>query len=176
MSRSPVRLWEAAPEMFAYFLEAAILGIIHMTSVAVVFISTHHILFKALLVGFLGSAAYVTALNYKFVGLNDKNRSVVIAPFCKEAGKIGFLRSFWYCMVGGFIAVIFQYDVPNFVAVQCLILGITWPAIVSQFLSGRMVEASREEIDSLSKPASFVGDHWRERFDALRREVKGKID
>ena len=101
-------------------------------------------------VGGLGSAAYITALYFKFIGDSDDNRSIIFAPFCKKTtNDTHILKCIWYCVIGGFIAVVFQFDVPNFVAVQSLILGATWPAIVSQFLSGRMASPSKQEIEKL---------------------------
>jgi hypothetical protein len=115
----------------------------------------HSKLVLAFLVGSLGSAAYITALYYKFIGDNDENRSIIIKPFCNPySNYIDGRKCIWYCAVGGCIAVVFQFDVPTFVAVQSLILGATWPAIVSQFLSGRMAAPSPKELDSLSKPRS----------------------
>jgi hypothetical protein len=103
-------------------------------------------------VGSIGSAAYITALYFKFIGDTDNNRKIVIGPFMKRYREdVSFWKCVWYCCVGGFIAVIFQFDVPNFVAVQCLILGATWPAIVSQFLSGRMANPHPKEIEDLLK-------------------------
>ncbi|MBP9718944.1 MAG: hypothetical protein KBD46_00580, partial [Candidatus Levybacteria bacterium] len=99
----------------------------------------------AFLVGFLGSVGYVTALHFKFVGGADKNREIIIKPFYSSSSFLTFFKHFWYCLIGGLIALIFQIDVPNFVGIQSLILGATWPAIVSQFLSGRLVSLSDEE-------------------------------
>lgn len=102
------------------------------------------------LVGFLGSAAYITALNFKFIGESDRHRKFVIGPFLQQySNQISKSKCFWYCIIGGSVAVVFQYDVPNFVAVQSLILGATWPAVVSQFLSGRMTGPSAAEISDL---------------------------
>jgi len=107
----------------------------------------------AFLVGFLGSGAYITALYFKFIGDNDQNRSIIFQPFCQiYSNSVDMRKCFWYASVGGCIAVVFQFDVPTFVAVQSLILGATWPAIVSQFLSGRMAAPSAQEINNLEKP------------------------
>ncbi len=109
-------------------------------------------LIPSFLVGGLGSAAYITALYFKFVGDTDANRAIVTQPFrARISGNMSFLKCSWYCIVGGFIAVVFQFDVPTFVAVQSLILGATWPAIVSQFLSGRMVNPKQEELQEVNR-------------------------
>lgn len=100
----------------------------------------------AFIVGALGSGAYLTALYFKFIGDSDGNRSIIMQPFKKQdSSGISLKKCFWYSSVGGAIAVIFQFDVPTFVGVQSLILGATWPAIVSQFLSGRMSSPSKQE-------------------------------
>jgi len=104
----------------------------------------------AFLVGSFGSAAYITALYFKFIGDTNENRRIVIEPFLrKNSDSVSIWKCIWYCLIGGFVALVFQYDVPNFVAVQSLILGATWPAIVSQFLSGRMANPSQKEIEEL---------------------------
>lgn len=122
---------------------------------AMVFFSSHLKLIFAFVVGFIGSAAYLTALYFKFIGDTETNRQIVLQPFFKkkknflEESQMGIQKCLWYCMFGGLIAVIFQFDVPNFVGVQSLILGATWPAIVSQFLSGRMANPTKSELDAL---------------------------
>jgi hypothetical protein len=129
----------------------------------------------AFLVGFLGSAAYITALYFKFVGDSDQNRSIILKPFCKSTvSAISYVKCFWYCIIGGFIAVVFQFDVPNFVAVQSLILGATWPAIVSQFLSGRMSEPSPKEkaaAEFLSSPTADRGE-YQSTMEKLKKELE----
>lgn len=101
-------------------------------------------LIGAFLVGFVGSAAYITALYFKFIGVDDKSRSIIMNPFCSN-GRVSKVKCLWYACMGGCIAVIFQFDVPNFVAIQSLILGATWPAVVAQFLSGRLASPTKEE-------------------------------
>ncbi len=124
----------------------------------IIFLEQHLKLLLAFIVGCVGSFAYITALYFKFIGDTEDNRRIVMSPFLNlksEGGRIvkkmSFSKVAWYCGIGGGIAVIFQFDVPNFVAVQCLILGATWPAIVSQFLSGRMANPSQKELDALDK-------------------------
>ena len=132
------------------------------------------------LVGSLGSAAYITALYFKFIGDSDDNRSIIFKPFCKKyTNDTAVLKCLWYCVIGGFIAVVFQFDVPNFVAVQSLILGATWPAIVSQFLSGRMASATKPELDKLngldnSKSPAIDQVSIKERLNALSESFKPK--
>jgi hypothetical protein len=118
------------------------------------------ILIKAFIVGALGSVAYITALYFKFIGGTDENRNIISGPFLrKDGGGISFAKIIWYCFIGGCISVIFQIDVPNFVAIQDFILGITWPAIVSQFLSGRMVYPNPEEISRVGRTSVTSEDN-----------------
>jgi hypothetical protein len=61
--------------------------------------------------------------------------------------------------------------VPNFVAVQSLILGATWPAIISQFLSGRMLNPSVAELAALEKGPEQLDDSIKTKL----KELEGKI-
>lgn len=129
----------------------------------------------AFLVGALGSAAYITALHFKFIGVNDEERAIILDPFKDRysfRSSVNFYKCVWYSTVGGFIAVVFQFDVPNFVAVQSLILGATWPAVVSQFLSGRMVVPSRDELDNLRKTESSFDPTLKQSIDNLTSALR----
>ena len=123
-------------------------------------------------VGGIGSAAYITALYFRFVGETKETRRIVIEPFLKRYSDVASVpKCFWYCLIGGFIAVIFQFDVPNFVAVQSLILGATWPAIVSQFLSGRMTHPNPREIDEFINENTSQKDNtdaWKKILDEIK--------
>lgn len=140
-------------------------------------------LILAFAVGAIGSAAYITALYFKFIGETDDHRRIIMMPFQNLEGmldgttirKMSVSKCFWYCVVGGCIAVIFQFDVPNFVAVQSLILGATWPAIVSQFLSGRMASPTSSELDLLrraSSPLSVGTSSLAERIRKIKEQSK----
>jgi hypothetical protein len=132
----------------------------------------------AFLVGALGSGAYITALYFKFIGDSDGNRDIIIKPFRKRySTDISVNKCVWYSVVGGSIAVVFQVDVPNFVAVQSLILGATWPAIVSQFLSGRMSAPSKQEQEELDKFLSSEKPRPRRDIDIaeILKTLEGKV-
>ncbi len=140
----------------------------------------HAKLFGSFLVGMLGSAAYFTALYFKFIGISDEQRGILLEPFKEPPSYARLFNSkpfsskkvLWYSIIGGFIAVVFQYDVPNFVAVQSLILGATWPAVVSQFLSGRMVAPSQEELkEKTPKP---YGQDVEKRIKKIEQGLKKK--
>ena len=128
-------------------------------------------------VGFLGSGAYITALNFKFIGADDAQRAIVMEPFLQRysMGKIHGWKCVWYCSIGGLIAVVFQFDVPNFVAVQNLILGATWPAIISQFLSGRMVSPSLDELKGLAKPPEPMSQEIKKKLKELEKKISKTV-
>lgn len=106
-------------------------------------------LILSFVVGFLGSAAYLSTLFFKFVGDEDNSRRVMLQPFQGRNIAITLFKCCLYCFIGGAVSTVFQYDVPNFVPIQDLILGVTWPAIISQHLSGRMKKPSQEELDNI---------------------------
>lgn len=100
-------------------------------------------LFFSFLAGATGSAAYISAVYFNFVTRDEESRDAALRPFQKGYSfnrTMCFKKTLWYTFIGGFIAMIFQYDVPSLVPVQSMILGATWPAVISQFLSGKMVE------------------------------------
>ena len=143
-------------------LEPAVQATIRESWVLGVLLWPYWKLIFAFFAGMVGSAAYITALYFRFIGENDSERRVVMKPFMKRYsvfGELDKLKCFWYCCVGGAVAVIFQVDVPTFVAVQSLILGATWPAVISQFLSGKMVAPARDDIkqDIEKKPTDIDG-------------------
>ena len=99
-------------------------------------------LFFSFAAGALGSTAYITALNFHFVTSSKEQRDKVIKPFYRKyTDSLCYKKVGWYAFIGGSVASIFQVDVPTFVPVQSLILGATWPAVISQFLSGKMTES-----------------------------------
>jgi hypothetical protein len=125
-------------------------------SICVLFLE-HKKIFLAFSMGSLGSLAYLAALYFRFVGLAPKDLNILLEPF-KDCSNENHSRSRWwvvtlkgmlYASVGGFIAVVFQWDVQNFVPVQDLIMGITWPTVVTQFLSGRLAGPRNDEKDKI---------------------------
>ncbi len=113
----------------------------------------HQRLFWSFIIGATGSAAYFTALYFKFVGYTDAHRNIIIEPFRKTNdyffNRISGWKVLWYCCVGGAISLIFQISTPQLVAIQGFILGAAWPSVVSQYLSGRMGKLSDEEADEI---------------------------
>ncbi len=126
------------------------------------------------LAGILGSSAYFTALYFKFIGFNEDNRNIILEPFKNKKGLISKKKVLWYCVVGGFISMVFQINVPTFVPVQSLIIGATWPAIVSQFLSGRMASPTTDELHALenSKYDKEKEKELVERFKAIKESFE----
>jgi len=106
----------------------------------------------AFIAGLIGSLAYVSVLYFKFIGRSNQERMLILKPFLDKDGAIHFFKLLWYCCIGGAIAVLFQYPEPTFVPVQSFLLGISWPAIVSQHISGRMKDPTVNEMSELVKP------------------------
>src|SRR6185312_17542322 len=107
-------------------------------------------LFFAVIVGFVGSLAYVSILYFKFIGKNNTERQIILRPFL-ENDELHFWKLIWYCIIGGFIAAIFQYPESTFVSVQCFLLGVSWPSLVLHHISGRMKDPTEDEIDEINK-------------------------
>lgn len=108
-------------------------------------------LFFAFIAGFIGSLAYVSVLYFKFIGRSNHERDLILRPFLSGVSGIHFWKLIWYCCIGGAIAVIFQYPEPTFVPVQNFLLGVSWPAIVSQHISGRMKSPTEDEINEYTR-------------------------
>lgn len=114
-------------------------------------------LFFSFIAGALGSTAYITALYFHFVTTSKQQRNEVIKPFYRRyTGSLCYKRVGWYAFIGGSIAMIFQVDVPAFVPVQSLILGATWPAVISQFLSGKMTEPIPDNLSTYQRPNEVI--------------------
>lgn len=98
----------------------------------------------AAFIGFAGSMAYFTAAYFGFVGQSLDSRAHILRHFQGRNG-VHLLKVIWYAVFGGVIATVFQLLQSEFVPVQSLILGATWPAVVTQFLSGRQTGPSADE-------------------------------
>jgi hypothetical protein len=86
----------------------------------------------AAVVGAVGSAAYLIALWVGLVGtVEGKER--VLAHFQKLWG----LKVPLFVSGGGAVAMVFQLPEGKLIPVQAFIIGCTWPAVVSNYLSGR---------------------------------------
>ena len=114
------------------------------------------LLLSALIIGFLGSLAYYTAVYFKFIGGKEEYRKLILSPFINDNGKTRVFRLAWYCFIGGFIAVVFQLPQLAFAPIQSFILGCSWPSIVVPFLSARMYEPTKEEKDELATRSQAI--------------------
>jgi hypothetical protein len=86
----------------------------------------------ALTVGSVGSAAYLIALWVGLVGTaGGKER--ILAHFSELWG----LKVPLFVASGGAVAMVFQLPEGKLIPVQAFIIGCTWPAVVSNYLSGR---------------------------------------
>lgn len=84
--------------------------------------------FQAFIVGMIGSFAYYTALRLGYVGGDQRN--ALLDLFNQK-------RIVWFCVVGGCIGAVFQLaQLTTFAPIQALVLGITWPTLVGQYVTG----------------------------------------
>jgi hypothetical protein len=91
----------------------------------------------AIVMGTIGSTAYLVASKLGFVKLNRN----------KKFEEIGYAKSFGYALVGGAVATVFQIpELPNFIPIQSFVLGITWPLLVAQYTSGTKSSSGKEEL------------------------------
>lgn len=129
----------------------------------------------AFLIGFIGSMAYVTAVNFKFVGGNDDHRSVMLSPFRNKKDRLCPVRFVWYALVGGLIATIFQMPQSAFAPIQNFIIGCAWPAMVTQFLTGRMYDITEGEKEDLMNRASQISERQTSEIIDLNG-IKSKLE
>ena len=82
-------------------------------------------LIGAFIVGMIGSGAYYSALKLGFI-----NSEWIEGKFNRWWKLVGFV------FLGGAVATVFQLpQADTFTAIQSFVLGITWPFIVSQYVS-----------------------------------------
>ena len=87
----------------------------------------------AFVIGAVGSCAYLIATWVGLVGSKDGKLSPVLDHFTRWwAAKVGL-----YLASGGAVAMVFQLPEGKLIPVQAFIIGCTWPAVVSNYLSGR---------------------------------------
>lgn len=127
----------------------------------------------AFLVGLLGSFAYVSAIVFGFVGGDPQQRDVMLRAF-SGAGKrdrLSWIRTTWYSAIGGGVALVFQIPEHSFVPIQSFVLGITWPSIVSQVLSGRQREPTPAEKHERLELTLEDQGYTPERLEAEKRSL-----
>ena len=110
----------------------------------------------AFLVGVIGSAAYLVALLFGYLGdlaldqLGSKFETAKGTPAVKQlSGR----RLAIFAFFGGGIALVFQWaQGAVFAPIQALVLGATWPTIISQWLARGAEETNKQKVDQ------FAGD------------------
>lgn len=101
----------------------------------------------AAVVGSIGSTAYLIALWVGLVGRGDGKERVLI-----HFRKLWFLKVPLFVGGGGAVAMVFQLPEGKLIPVQAFIIGCTWPAVVSNYLSGRQSgEGEAEALQTLQK-------------------------
>jgi hypothetical protein len=121
--------------------------------------STNHVLqavAAAGTVGCIGGTAYLTALMLGFLGdpalgqLRSKFEVVKVRDGNPAEKRLGKARMALFIVAGGSIALVFQWaQGQTFAPIQALVLGSTWPTVISQFLS-KSGETDHEQIRDLA--------------------------
>lgn len=108
----------------------------------------------AVVIGAVGSAAYLTALLLGFLGdtaleqLRPRFEVVSGSPAVK---KLSAARVALFILFGAAIAAVFQLAQGGvFAPVQALVLGATWPTVISQVLS-KTGQTDADKIVALAK-------------------------
>jgi len=103
---------------------------------------------QAFIVGMIGSLAYYTALRLGYIG--GEQRTILLDLFDKR------IMIAWFCLIGGSIAAIFQLAQPaTFAPIQALVLGVTWPTLIAQYVTAaKEIEKEHfiEQIRGIAKP------------------------
>jgi hypothetical protein len=96
---------------------------------------------QAFIVGMIGSLAYYTALRLGYVG--GEQSTALLRLFTR------FLVA-WFCIIGGSIAAVFQLaQLTSFAPVQAFVLGVTWPTLVSQYVTGAAEVEKKHFVDQV---------------------------
>lgn len=105
----------------------------------------------AFLIGALGGSAYLIAAWAGFVGKDDSSRDRVLKYFGQSGG---FVLVPAYIVTAGGIALVFQLPERGLVPIQAFIIGCTWPAVVSNYLSGRQSgDGGEKELEKIQAAA-----------------------
>lgn len=84
----------------------------------------------AFMIGVLGSWAFFFAVGG---GLVDHRSKMIIQGMGSSIGVVSV-----YLFLGGIVSAVFQLGSPNaFAPIQALVLGVTWPSVISQYLAGQ---------------------------------------
>jgi hypothetical protein len=100
--------------------------------------------YEAFVAGLVGSFSYFITLKLGFTG--GDQRDALLSQFGKRYLIISFL------LIGGSIATIFQAtQSTSFLPVQSLVLGITWPILVGQYVQGARNVQAEKYVDDILK-------------------------
>ena len=112
----------------------------------------------AFVIGAIGSFTYLMAVAVGFVAKDPSARERILAGFRGESHPQTLAKWVTYVVCGGFVAMIFQLPETKLVAIQAFIIGCTWPAVVSNYLSGAQTTGLgvREQILELREMTSAL--------------------
>jgi uncharacterized membrane protein len=109
----------------------------------VIFLS-NAVAYQSFAAGVVGSFSYFIALKLGFIG--GDQRDTLLSHF-RSPYLIGS-----FLLIGGAIATVFQETQPStFLPVQSLILGITWPILVSQYVQGAKGVQAEKYVEDILK-------------------------
>jgi hypothetical protein len=110
-------------------------------------------LLGAFVVGLVGSSAYLTVLLLGFLGdapIQQLRPRFEIIRGNPPAARLSRARLALFAFFGGGIALVFQWaQGVVFTPIQALVLGSTWPTIISQFIA-RAGETEADKIRDLA--------------------------
>ena len=109
------------------------------------------LLVLSFIIGSLGAFSYLIALRFGFITGDKEKREIILEPFHHKWAVVVLINYAIYSLVGGFISVVFQLPQNSFVPIQCFILGVSWPSVVMPYLSGRLTEPTKGEMDALKR-------------------------
>ena len=96
----------------------------------------------AIVLGAGGSTSYYTALHFRMISVPDQDN--LLQRFNPRS------RVAWFAAIGGFVALVFQLAQFNsFAPVQSFVFGMTWPTLVSQYLSGKQTAPIIKDLGGL---------------------------
>jgi uncharacterized membrane protein len=111
----------------------------------------------AIVLGAIGSGAYLTALMLGFLGeaaLSQLRPKFEVIRGTPARSQLGLFRLLLFVFFGSGVAIAFQLPQGGtFAPVQAFVLGATWPTVVSQILA----KTGETEADKIGKLIDRIG-------------------
>lgn len=104
----------------------------------------------AFAIGCLGSWSFIIGVTTGLIARAQRND---ILLYLSSSQLVQAL----YVFCGGIIAAVFQLGQPSsFAPIQALVLGATWPSVLSQYLSSASTSTSQDPLPQLARAASVT--------------------